>query len=174
MLLQDRSITIRNAAKQDAKQLCAWWNDGSVMAHAGFPNGLGTDAETVTRQLGRDTEENGRVLIIEKDGVPIGEMSYHNLGGNTAEIGIKICEADQQGRGLGTQCLTMLITRLFIMGYGKIVLDTNLNNLRAQHVYEKLGFARLRVNENSWKDQLGQPQSSVDYELVPADFIPDV
>lgn len=47
----------------------------------------------------------------------------------------------------------------------KIVLDTNLRNKRAQHVYERLGFRRLRVNVNSWVNQLGDLQSSVDYEL---------
>jgi ribosomal protein S18 acetylase RimI-like enzyme len=48
----------------------------------------------------------------------------------------------------------------------KIVLDTNLKNTRAQHVYEKLGFRKMRVNVDSWQDQLGQWQSTVDYELV--------
>ena len=42
MNLQYRSLTIRTAVPSDAAQLTAWWNDGSVMAHAGFPNGLGT------------------------------------------------------------------------------------------------------------------------------------
>ena len=50
------------------------------------------------------------------------------------------------------------------------MLDTNLKNERAQHVYEMLGFRKLRVNIDSWEDQLGELQSSVDYELVPADF----
>jgi RimJ/RimL family protein N-acetyltransferase len=57
------------------------------------------------------------------------------------------------------------------LGYGRIILDTNLNNLRAQHVYESLGFRKLRVNENSWQDQLGVWQSSVDYELTKDAFI---
>ncbi|MBO4685706.1 MAG: GNAT family N-acetyltransferase [Lachnospiraceae bacterium] len=64
----------------------------------------------------------------------------------------------------------MLIAELFARGYEKIVLDTNLKNERAQHVYEMLGFRKLRVNIDSWRDQLGELQSSVDYELVPADF----
>ena len=52
----------------------------------------------------------------------------------------------------------------------KIILDTNLNNTRAQHVYEKLGFKKVRVKNNSWKNQLGEWQSSVDYELVEENF----
>ena len=65
----------------------------------------------------------------------------------------------------------MLISCLFENGFRKIVLDTNLNNLRAQHVYESLGFRKLRINYDSWTDQLGQKQSSVDYELTENDFI---
>ena len=56
------------------------------------------------------------------------------------------------------------------MGFTKIVLDTNLKNLRAQHVYELLGFQKIRVNHNAWRDQLGEWQTSVDYELIPQDF----
>jgi predicted N-acetyltransferase YhbS len=50
-------------------------------------------------------------------------------------------------------------------------LDTNVKNERAQYVYEKkLGFKRIRVRENSWIDQLGEPQSAIDYELTKADW----
>ena len=163
-------ICIRNAERDDCGQLAAWWNDGRVMAHAGFPLGLNTTAGEIEKQLAAGSEDAGRILLIEYEGCPIGEMNYRNLGDHTAEIGIKICEAAYQNRGLGRICLSMLISRLFGMGYAKIVLDTNLNNLRAQHVYESLGFRKVRVNENSWKDQLGEMQSSVDYELTPERF----
>ena len=87
-----------------ARKLAAWWNDGAVMAHAGFPNGLGTSEEEVIEGLG-----NGRMVIEESD--------------------------------------------------------------RAQHVYESLGFRKVRTNIDSWKDQLGRLQSSVDYELVENEFV---
>lgn len=57
----------------------------------------------------------------------------------------------------------MLINSLFNdYGYEKIILDTNLNNTRAQHVYELLGFKRLRVSYNSWNDRLKNPKSYAD------------
>ena len=65
----------------------------------------------------------------------------------------------------------MLIDFLFKdLKFKKIILDTNLKNERAQHVYEQLGFIRLRVNKDSWTNQVGEIQSSVDYELYPTDF----
>ena len=51
MQIQYKELTIRTATINDAEQLCTWWNDGSVMAHAGFPNGLGTTTEIVAKQI---------------------------------------------------------------------------------------------------------------------------
>ena len=49
--IQYENLTIRQAEVADAKQLAAWWNDGAVMAHAGFPNGLGTTEEEIIEDL---------------------------------------------------------------------------------------------------------------------------
>ncbi len=163
-MIQYENLTIRQAVVADAKQLVVWWNDGAVMAHAGFPNGLGTTEEEVIEGLG-----NGR-MVIEENARLIGECNYRNVADDVAEIGIKICETDCQNRGVGRKVLSMLIGWLFRNGYSKIVLDTNLKNTRAQHVYESLGFCKVRTNIDSWKDQLGRLQSSVDYELVEKDF----
>jgi len=169
MNLVQGHMAIRTARPSDANQLCKWWNDGAIMAHAGFPNGLGEKPENVRASL--TVNAHGR-HIIEYDGVPIGEMSYRNKCETVAEIGIKICDFARREKGLGTSLLAMFIDALFLYhGYEKIVLDTNTNNLRAQHVYEnKLGFTRVQVRENAWLDQLGQMQSAVDYELAKADW----
>ena len=93
------------------------------------------------------------------------------MGEGFAEIGIKICETGCQNRGLGRIILSMLISWLFEQGFEKIVLDTNLTNKRAQHVYESLEFRKLRINYDSWTDQLGNKQSAVDYELTKDNFV---
>ena len=165
MYIRYDTLLIRDAVTADAQQLTAWWNDGAVMAHAGFPLGLGTTVEKVIAGLG-----NGR-LILEENERLIGEACYRKVGEGIAEIGIKICETDCQNRGLGRVILSMLIAWLFERGYEKIVLDTNLTNLRAQHVYESLGFRKLRINYDSWTDQLGNKQSAVDYELTEDNFV---
>ena len=163
--IQHKNLTIRQAGAADAKQLAAWWNNGAVMAHAGFPNGLGTTEEEVVKGLGSGS------LVIEESGRLIGECNYRSVSDGVAAIGIKLCETDCQNRGVGRKALSMLIHWLFRNGYAKIILDTNLTNTRAQHVYESLGFRKVRTNIDSWKDQLGRLQSSVDYELVEQDFV---
>ena len=151
-----KNLVLRDALPEDA---------------GGFPNGLGTTSEAVASSLAADTDLTRRRLILECAGKPIGEMSYR-LKGTDAEIGIKICDPSMREKGLGKQALSLLISHLFVtLGCGRIVLDTDLENVRAQHVYERLRFRRLRTNRDSWRDQLGRPRSSVDYELLPGDFV---
>ena len=159
-------LSFRAARPEDAEVLCAWWNDGDMMAHAGFPRGLGMTAQAVRQKILAESDESIRRYLIEYDGAPIGEMSARNLGRQTCEIGIKLCEAEYQNRGLGKAILSRFIR--FLMngrGFERIVLSTTPENLRARHLYERLGFRELRLNENSWIDQDGNPRSSVECEL---------
>ena len=171
MYIKNGSLTIRDATLADAPLLGKWWRDGGVMAHAGFPNGLTITDGEIAESLKNDTDETHRRLIIEADSIAIGEMNYRRKGDNIAEIGIKICDFSMQNKGLGTRFLRMLIEALFSRGYEKIILDTNFNNKRAQHVYEKIGFIKVGERVDSWKNQLGEPQSSIDYELTKTGYI---
>ncbi|MHB0922486.1 MAG: GNAT family N-acetyltransferase [Bellilinea sp.] len=169
LFLQKDNLLIRTATPDDAPILCRWWNDGNIMAHAGFPKGIGTTIPAVIDNLAAD---NNHVLMLEIDAEPVGEMNYRSVGENAVEIGIKICNPAQQGKGYGTDFLKMLIEFLFLqMGYQKIILDTNLKNTRAQHVYENIGFRKGAVHLDSWKDQLGEWQSSVDYHLAREEYL---
>lgn len=170
MYLTYQNITIRNAAAEDAAILARWWNDGTVMAHAGFPKGLGTNPGKIAAELLTDSDDTRRRLMLLLDDTPIGELCYRMTDPQTADIGIKICERSFQEKGIGRTALSMLIDSLFSMGCTKITLDTNLKNTRAQHVYELLGFQKLRINLDSWRNQLGELESSVDYELTEENF----
>ena len=72
MNIKYNQLCIRNAEKKDREQLAVWWNDGTVMAHAGFPNGLGTSAAEIEKQIADDSDETRRRLIIEYNDVRIG------------------------------------------------------------------------------------------------------
>ena len=56
MNIKYNQLCIRNAEKKDCEQLAVWWNDGTVMAHAGFPNGLGTSAAEIDKQIADDSD----------------------------------------------------------------------------------------------------------------------
>ena len=108
MLLQFKNLVIRNATVKDADLLSSWWNDGKIMAHAGFPNGTGETADEIAARIKEDTDEDRR-LIIELDKRPIGEMGYGKVGEDTVGIGIKICDFSEHDKGYGKILLSMLI-----------------------------------------------------------------
>ncbi|RKJ39463.1 N-acetyltransferase [Acutalibacter sp. 1XD8-33] len=171
MLLKYKNLTIRNAVPADAPQLAVWWNNGELMAHAGFPLGTGETAAEIAARIAQGTDESRR-LILELDGAPIGEMNYGPNDGSSAWIGVKICEIPQQERGYGKILLSMLIRWLFeVQGYHKITVDPDRENLRSRHVYERLGFQAVGLREDAWTDQLGAHRSYVDYELTPENFV---
>lgn len=170
MNLTNGTLTIRKATVDDAQRLCDWWSDGAVMAHAGFPNGVYTDINKLIERL-QSSKENSKRLIIEIDTIPVGEMSYH-IDNKVAEIGIKICNLKYQEKGYGTRALRMLISYLFHeLEVEKIILDTNLNNKRAQHVYKKIGFRIINIRNNACSNQVGELQSFIDYELLINEYL---
>lgn len=165
--MRRNNIAIRNAHASDAQLLAKWWNDGKIMAHAGFPDGLGTSPAEVEEGLKADEDRVRRRLILEYDKEAIGEMSYRFKTHDTAEIGIKICVPTLREKGIGTQALTLLIEHLFNeLDAKRIILDTNVTNPRAQHVYKKLGFEETYYYFNAWTNQHGELQSSVHYQLL--------
>lgn len=167
MYLHQNELTIRDALPADAPLLCRWWNDGKVMEHAGFPQGLGTSVEKITQKL-LEPDNRTHLLIIESEGLPIGEMNWRREESDHAEIGIKICESDRQEKGFSSRLIAMLCRDLFAnRGIARITLNTMLENQRAQHVYEKLGFVKTGVRENCWRDQTGKLRTAVDYQLLP-------
>lgn len=173
--IDDVNYVIRSANQNDALILKKWWNDGKVMAHAGFPLGLDITLKSVKEQIKRNDINHQVVFIIELNAIRIGEMSYHLDKENDvliSDLGIKICEHQYTSKGYGPIFLKMLISYLFNeLSVYKIVLDTNLKNIRAQKCYEKIGFKKVKVVNDAWKDQLGISQSAVDYELFCNDFL---
>ncbi|MCL2376037.1 MAG: GNAT family N-acetyltransferase [Defluviitaleaceae bacterium] len=119
MFLAYQNLVIRNATEGDAQQLCTWWNDGKIMAHAGYYNGLGITTEQAAKSFAEDDEKSRR-HVIEYDDKPIGEMNYRTPEDKVARIGIKICDFAVQEKGLGTILLTIFIDALFShYGYEK-------------------------------------------------------
>lgn len=171
MRIEYKDLVIRTVTEQDVPVLCKWWNDGRVMAHAGFPNGLHTSVEEIVASTPSWSDESKRLrLLIEKNGTPIGEMNYRMTEKDIAEIGIKIAEESEQNKGQGKLLLSMLISELLGRGVRRIDLDTNLENKRAQHVYEQLGFVKTKIEYDSWVNQIGQKCSAVFYSLTKDTF----
>ena len=173
MRIEKDNIVIRSAVAGDAVLLKNWWNDGSVMEHAGFPKGLGTTTGEVLDRIALNKDSLGQRCIIEIDGKAVGELNYKTKEG-IAYPGWKICEKDYQNKGYGTRIILMLFDFIFkdkklnsLDAINCIRWDTMLENARAQHVYEsKIGAIKTEVVENAWKDQMGVWRTAVNYEIT--------
>ena len=109
MRIEKDNIVIRSANLKDAEILNHWWNDGSVMEHAGFPNGLGQRMEETKECVKRNEGLISQLCIIEIDGKPVGELDYSITGNDTAYSGWKICEKEYQNKGYGTVIINVSV-----------------------------------------------------------------
>jgi RimJ/RimL family protein N-acetyltransferase len=168
MEIKNQKLTLRSAIEQDAIQLTKWWNDGQVMAHAGFPKGLNVKVYDIKKKINKMNCNvmKEQLFMILYDDINIGEMHYR-IDEQGANIGIKICDFTFHNKGLGTEALRILISFLFEkIKVKRIYLDTNVRNINAQKTYEKLGFNKIGLSSDVFIDQLGIPQSCYDYELI--------
>jgi RimJ/RimL family protein N-acetyltransferase len=102
------------------------------------------------RQSGSLDEGDLLYLAIEAEGRLAGEVDARRcstgLPRGVFELGIELYEREQQGRGLGTEALRLLITHLFEReGAERLEVRTSLENAAMSRVLEKLGFVREGV-----------------------------
>jgi aminoglycoside 6'-N-acetyltransferase len=73
-----------------------------------------------------------------------------------------------QDRGLGTEAMRAVVRELIEeRGHHRITLSTSVENARAIHVYEKVGFRRVGVmRKASLRDQTGEWEDELLMELV--------
>lgn len=163
---------LRNSRQDDVPTLAKWWNNGEIMSYFGYPLGMGVNENDVKTELEKDAIKRYHRLIIEDDGMAVGETYYQHLDNQTAKIGIRICNPILHNRGMGRIILSMLISFLFDeMNYKFVTVTTNFTNERARHVYEKLGFKQHALEMNKEKDQLGNPQIFVVYKMTKESFV---
>lgn len=86
-----------------------------------------------------------RYVIVDGRRSIVGTVGLRNLDLARGEgtLGI-IIRADVVGRGVGTDAIRALIRHAFdALGLCRVLLDVAVNNRRARHVYETLGFVRI-------------------------------
>ena len=169
-MLKYENLLLRKAEVEDALQLVSWWNDGEVMAHAGFPNGVGVQVDEVVALIKKNSK-NRCQYILDIDGIPVGEMHYRKKEDVSAEIGIKICNKNLHNKGMGKKALSLLINHLFDEHQCQTLLvNVSKKNKVAQHVYEQLGFKEKNALKKI-SDKYLDKNSSVKYELSSVDFV---
>ena len=167
MKIEYASFCIRNADVSDAKIICKWWNDDNLAKTIGFSNNFNIKEEEIIMQLTHDRNH----LILGYQSQPIGEVIFREVGYKTIKLMIRICVSSLRDRGYGKIFISMILQVLFYeLDHEKIIIDTDLENIRAQHVFSTLGFNKIRVNMDCYKDHHGDMHSLVEYELYRDEF----
>jgi len=111
-----------------------------------------------------EEEENDTRLSVITEGEVVGYVQYWeepDPSGKHADVDIFLGPGSQD-RGLGTEVMRMVVSHLIEeRGHHRITLSTSVDNARAIHVYEKVGFRRVGVTRKSalshltgeWEDE---------------------
>ena len=147
-----RKTALRPIASKDTAFIKRWLNDPEVMRYWGGVTETLDDrqaAEWVERFL--DPPKGQFALIISAGDTPVGfiEVAWESASvnyGHKAEVDICIGEPSRWGQGLGTDALTALLRWFFTStDVVRVFLQPRVVNMRAVHVYEKVGFRKEGV-----------------------------
>ena len=172
-MIYGEKVAIRQMEIGDEEYLYKWWNNEKLMFHATWICGLLKSKESIRKSIINDIEctelfpETKRYIICKKaDLEPIGEMNYcdYDSRNQKSELGIKICEVDEQGKGYGEDALKIFIDFMFKhLNLNKIELTTMKDNTRAQNLYKKLGFNEIGIIRKAIFDSRNGDFSDVVY-----------
>lgn len=147
-MLASGSVFLRPFEAADAELYRRWRADADPMALAGWHERAPLSLAQVEARIARLADEQGKdhytfLICLVADERPIGEVMLADLDrvNGSAQLGIFIGEADEWGKGYGTDAVSAIVD----FGFGelrleRIWLNVWTENPRARRAYEKAGF----------------------------------
>ena len=172
-LLRGERVDLRAIEEADYPVLHRWANDPAVVGDYDTLRPVSLDD---IRRRYRDsralTAEGGALLIVRKDGIPVGTVSCHPVSygvySPAFNIGIEI-EPEQRGNGFGSEAQRLFADYLlFAFAVGRVEASTDIENVAEQRALERAGFTREGVARSaSWRG--GRWHDMVVYSRVQGD-----
>jgi RimJ/RimL family protein N-acetyltransferase len=103
----------------------------------------------------------------------LGTASLFDISKNHrhAELGISIWNPDGRGKGYGTDAVLVILWIGFhVLGLNNIYLHALEHNVRAIHVYEKVGFKKVGIFREIMYS-MGKFQNAVAMDIIKSDFM---
>lgn len=99
------------------------------------------------------------MIVAEIDGDVVGNSSFSSVGKkirvrHRCSVGIALYK-NAWGLGIGTALLELLIAKAIECGYEQMELDVVSKNVRAIHLYEKMGFIKCGIRPNAIRHKDG-------------------
>jgi RimJ/RimL family protein N-acetyltransferase len=140
--LRGERVTLRHMVRADVDAMATWpsFHEPDLQwanLDLNFPS-----ERDAYFERGRTNETRRRFVVLDEQNHVIGTVGLRNLDFNASEatLGI-IIRADVVGHGYGTDSVKTVLRYAFdILELDRVLLDVAINNRRARHVYDKLGF----------------------------------
>ena len=136
----DDNIIIRAFAPNDKQHVTAFFDQMGEETRAFFDRG-GCNRVTAMKYFD-GTAENTDYFLAEQDGTMCGYVFLKEMCRSIPWLGIAVAE-ELKGKGLGRRLLQYAAEHARQKGKGGILLITHPDNLRAQRLYEHMGYERL-------------------------------
>lgn len=164
-------MIVRRLKFEDLPLRVEWMNDPKVYSYMHFtvPVMMENTVKWFNNNIGNEKRadlafvENGKI-------VAFGGLTEINRETNKAELYIFV-DPDIQMSGIGTRATKALCKYGFYeLGLEKIYLQTNENNIAAQHVYSKCGFVLEGRLRNEYRALDGRLLCRMYYGLLKGEF----
>lgn len=102
-----------------------------------------------TRSSSKRPENYGNMTIKVglEDGKPVGFSSYYLKSADKAQLLFLAMDEQYRGKGYAQKLLQHMLDELALNGITTVELITRVRNVRAQHIYKKIGFKEM------WRDE---------------------
>ena len=140
--MQEDRISIRKFEEKDIKNKIKWINDSNNNQFLHYE--LPLEYEKTLNWFNKNINNENRFdAVIEYEKIPVGIIGLLNIDykNKKAEYYITLGENQYKGKGIAYQSSIMLLKYAFNeLKLNKIYLYTEVENVRAQKLFKKLGF----------------------------------
>lgn len=142
--MQDARITIRKFEKSDIPKKVEWINNpaNNRFLHYNIPLSVEGTERWFDSHQGETTRYDA---VIEADGVPVGTIGLLSIDrkNSKAEYYIAMGETSYKGKGVAKEASRLILSYGFEeLGLNRIYLFTEVDNIAAQKLFERVGFKR--------------------------------
>ena len=141
---QEVKIRIRKFERTDIPKKVEWINnpENNQFLHYDIPICVEKTEKWFDSHLGEDTRYDA---VIEADGIPVGTIGLLAIDwkNSKAEYYIAMGETDYKGKGVAKEASRLILEYGFrTLGLNRIYLFTEVKNIAAQMLFERVGFLR--------------------------------
>lgn len=141
---QEVEVSIRKFERTDIPKKVEWVNnpENNQFLHYDIPICVEKTERWFDSHLGEDTRYDA---VIEADGVPVGTIGLLSIDkkDSKAEYYIAMGETSYKGKGVAREASRLILQYGFeVLGLNRIYLFTEVENIAAQRLFERVGFIK--------------------------------